>query len=142
MTPIQESELLLPTAEHIRDSEELLPCSCLEKYRHDGDHNSMCPAHYRPTIAQSLASRDAKHALEIAGRDARIQALEAALSLAVCMLAPYEPGDSRAVSDEFVTLAAIDCGLPDTEGAYAKIISDALDSIRARTALQRDTPAS
>jgi hypothetical protein len=33
--------------------------------------------------------------------------LRRALQLAVRMLAPYEPGDSRAVSDEFVALAAV-----------------------------------
>jgi hypothetical protein len=37
--------------------------------------------------------------------------LEEALKLAVGLLAPLEPGDSRAVSNEFVALAAVQCGM-------------------------------
>jgi len=52
-----------------------------------------------------------------------------ALDLAVAMLAPYEPGDSRAVSDEFVALASIvaDCANDDTW----RVIDAALSRIRA-----------
>lgn len=38
-----------------------------------------------------------------------------ALGLAVAMLSHYEPGDSRAVSDEFVALAAVACGIAKDE---------------------------
>lgn len=36
--------------------------------------------------------------------------LQDALTLAVALLAPYEPPDSRAVSNEFVALAELSCG--------------------------------
>lgn len=55
---------------------------------------------------------------------AEIERLKEALSLAVQMLFPYEPGDSRAVSDEFVALAAVDCGLADDK--CMKVIRDSL----------------
>lgn len=38
---------------------------------------------------------------------------ELALKLAVQMLSEFEPGDSRAVSNEFVALAAVECELVD-----------------------------
>lgn len=47
-----------------------------------------------------------------------------ALKLAVNMLAPYEPGDSRAVSDEFVALAAVSVG--DTSPEVMAVIRSAL----------------
>lgn len=40
-----------------------------------------------------------------------IEQLKKALSLAVNMLSVHEPPDSRAVSDEFVALACVDCGV-------------------------------
>lgn len=39
--------------------------------------------------------------------------LREALGLALVYLERFEPGDSRAVSDEFVALAAVQCGLGD-----------------------------
>ena len=52
--------------------------------------------------------------------------LRQALKLAVDMLAPYEPGDSRAVSNEFVALAALLTGLnPDEERAVMDVIDAA-----------------
>jgi hypothetical protein len=45
--------------------------------------------------------------------DARETRLYKALSVATDMLAPFEPKDSRAVSDEFVALAAIVCKVDD-----------------------------
>lgn len=47
-----------------------------------------------------------------------------ALSLAVDMLSKNEPGDSRAVSDEFVAIAAVQCGLVDE--AVMNVIINAL----------------
>jgi hypothetical protein len=47
-----------------------------------------------------------------------------ALSLAVSLLSKYEPPDSRAVSDEFVALACVDCG--DVSGKVMDIIESAL----------------
>lgn len=55
--------------------------------------------------------------------------LKRALSLAVSMLSIYEPPDSRAVSDEFVALACVDCGnmndevMPIIEAALARFNS-------------------
>lgn len=57
--------------------------------------------------------------------DQQIKDLRDALSLAVNMLAPYEPGDSRAVSDEFVALASVVSG--DTSGEVMPIIRAALE---------------
>jgi hypothetical protein len=39
--------------------------------------------------------------------------LRKALHVALLMLEPYEPKDSRAVSNEFVALATVDCGIDD-----------------------------
>jgi hypothetical protein len=50
--------------------------------------------------------------------------LTRALSLAVDMLSIYEPPDSRAVSDEFVALACVDCG--SVEGRVMDVIDAAL----------------
>lgn len=54
--------------------------------------------------------------------------LERGLSLALCLLAPHEPPDSRAVSNEFVALAALHIG--DASDGVMKIIDDALRSSR------------
>ncbi len=54
-------------------------------------------------------------------REAR---LSDALKLAVAMLAPLEPGDSRAVSDEFVALAAVSVG--EDDDAVMEVIEAAL----------------
>ena len=56
----------------------------------------------------------------------RIEALEAALDLAVNIIMVNEPGDSRAVSDEAVALAAVSCG--DTSPEVMAVIRDALAS--------------
>lgn len=44
---------------------------------------------------------------------ATYEQLELAFKLAVQMLSKLEPGDSRAVSNEFVALAAVECELVD-----------------------------
>ena len=49
-----------------------------------------------------------------------------ALDLALAWLAPNEPGDSRAVSNEFVAMYAIQCGLADNRVECRAIISSAL----------------
>lgn len=69
-------------------------------------------------------------------QSSRIAELEAALNLAVCMLAPYEPGDSRAVSDKFVALAAISCDQPDEDGECMRIITESLSRLRAASTEQ------
>ena len=50
--------------------------------------------------------------------------LRTALALAVRLLERHEPTDSRAVSDEFVALAAISCGVDDQD--HWNIINSAL----------------
>lgn len=50
--------------------------------------------------------------------------LERALTLAVNMLAPHEPPDSRAVSNEFVAVASVSAG--DASGDVMKVIDNAL----------------
>lgn len=50
--------------------------------------------------------------------------LTIALKLAVQMLSEYEPGDSRAVSNEFVALAAVECNLVDN--TVMQVINQAL----------------
>jgi len=51
--------------------------------------------------------------------------LREALGLALDMLEPFEPGDSRAVSNEFVAMAAIHAGLTDRVGECITIIRTA-----------------
>ena len=60
----------------------------------------------------------------------QVAALAPALHLATCMLANFEPGDSRAVSNEFVALACVDIG--DVRPEVMKVINDALDVERAK----------
>jgi hypothetical protein len=43
-------------------------------------------------------------------QEERVRVLEEALTCAVNVWAPLEPGDSRAVSDEFVAVAAVSSG--------------------------------
>jgi len=82
--------------------------------------------------SQTVRLINARAALSIpeAGEEA-VRAEREALKLAVAMLALAEPGDSRAVSDEFVALAAISCGLGTPE--IAAVVTNALAAIRART---------
>lgn len=47
-------------------------------------------------------------------KDIQISRLKEALELAVIRWFPSEPGDSRAVSDEFVAVAAVASGLGDS----------------------------
>lgn len=51
--------------------------------------------------------------------------LQTALKLAVAMLAHTEPGDSRAVSDEFVALCSVSCG--DSSGEVMPVIRRGLE---------------
>lgn len=51
-------------------------------------------------------------------------ALSKALNLALLYLARLEPGDSRAVSDEFVAMAAVASG--DTAPEVMRVIDEAL----------------
>lgn len=47
---------------------------------------------------------------EIADLLPRVEAYEKALDLAIAILGRWEPSDSRAISDQFVTIAAVRCG--------------------------------
>lgn len=117
---------MIPTSEHIEEAERLLPskgCSCNQgRLERLGYHDEWCPAHYRPTLAQALASRDEKHVTELAVRDARIAALEAALKHCI-----------RHV-DEYAN-----CADEIELGAYGACRDV---SQIARTALKQDGPAS
>jgi len=62
----------------------------------------------------------------------RIEALDAALGLALERLGAMEPGDSRAVSDEYVAMAAVACDLDDLDSSLA-IIRVARSSPETRT---------
>jgi hypothetical protein len=64
---------------------------------------------------------------------ARIEALEGALDLALSYLIEDEPGDSRAVSDEFVAMAVILEG-HDADGCLPIVKA----AIAARAALAKD----
>jgi hypothetical protein len=61
------------------------------------------------------------------GASERVADLELALDLALRHLIRFEPGDSRAVSDEFVAMAAIQCGLFDRLGECRDIIRAAIE---------------
>jgi hypothetical protein len=65
--------------------------------------------------------------LKMAARD--IEDFKAALHLALAMLSPHEPGDSRAVSNEYVALATIDRGIDDEKSWV--VIRDALNRLNA-----------
>lgn len=54
--------------------------------------------------------QDAKLAREICDRFNTHSALQRALNLALVYMSRFEPGDSRAVSDEFVAMAAVSIG--------------------------------
>ena len=61
---------------------------------------------------------------ELEATSARIAALEGALGLALAYMARFEPKDSRAVSDEFVAMAAIHSG--DYSESVMRVIDAAL----------------
>jgi hypothetical protein len=63
----------------------------------------------------------------------RVEELQAALDLALAWLTPFEPGDSRAVSDEFFAMAAIACEVSGDRANHLRIIVDA-QAIEARRA--------
>lgn len=67
---------------------------------------------------------------------ARPSDLQLALDLALAWLVRYEPSDSRAVSNEFVAMAAIACGQNDNLDECRRIIRTALaeDAERQRVA--------
>lgn len=69
----------------------------------------------------------------IAHQSQRIEDLEKAFDLATCRLGELEPGDSRAVSDEFVAMAAVLCGLFDHDGSIMKIIDEGLLREKAKS---------
>ena len=56
--------------------------------------------------------------------------LKKALDLALCMLYPHEPGDSRAVSDQFVALACIQ--IDDFNAMAVYIIDQSLAVYKAK----------
>jgi hypothetical protein len=88
-----------------------------------------CSRYYEPKAARPADNVQA--AIEMAlDRYAgpRIADLELALGLALDWLIQYEPGDSRAVSNEFVAMASILAGIPDRIDECRKIIRDARDS--------------
>lgn len=58
------------------------------------------------------------------GGEPNIKQLRRGLSLALRMLEPHEPPHSCAVSDEFVALAALECG--DASEAVMAVIDAAL----------------
>jgi hypothetical protein len=75
-------------------------------------------------FAEVLRSRGRSNSLHDVNRAAdlidQLDATKRALALAVDMLAPHEPGDSRAVSAYFVALAAVSVG--DTSPEVMQII--------------------
>lgn len=71
-----------------------------------------------PEAAAALTSQSTQLSA-MAGDNAR---LREALGLALMWLEPHEPPDSRAVSNEFVAMAAIHAGLTDNVGECMEII--------------------
>jgi hypothetical protein len=81
-----------------------------------------------PANSPEAASSD-EDAVELVARaihPSRIADLELALDLALARLVHLEPGDSRAVSNEFVAMAAISCNIRDNLDECRQIIRDAL----------------
>lgn len=84
--------------------------------------NSTTGDSVRNSCADELEKWAARH------HSAVPQPTKEALDLAVNMIIAAEPGDSRAVSDEAVALAAVACG--DTSDAVMKVIRAALSLSR------------
>lgn len=68
----------------------------------------------------------------------RIRELEQALNLALCMLERHEPGDSRAISNEFVALACVDANKGDE--ASNAVIEAALKHFKVGDGIMRNVP--
>ena len=79
----------------------------------------------RKLKAEAIAAWNRRAALSTPATTGEGERLRRALSLALKWLIQYEPGDSRAVSDEFVAMAAIEAGLGDA--SCDAIISAALE---------------
>ena len=88
------------------------PCRYCGLHYHPGDHSLTCPI--GKLEAEVAALREAEGDLKLA--------LEWALEI----LGRYEPGDSRAVSDEFVSAYAVLCGLTDRREEARAILLQAL----------------
>jgi hypothetical protein len=86
--------------------------------RHDLNHESVC------TIGRD----------RIMALSKRVDELQKALDLAVIRLGAMEPPDSRAVSDEFVAIAAMDAGGTAVNDACHDIIDAALAEEKAKAA--------
>lgn len=67
-------------------------------------------------VSRQAHARAERAEAEIAAAKRRIEELEAGLTCAMNVWGPLEPGDSRAVSNEYVAVAAILCGLGNDEG--------------------------
>ena len=66
----------------------------------------------------------------------RIANLESALNLALCYLSNFEPPDSRAVSDEFVAMAAIHMdGGVDHNNLCMPIIEAGIEAVKRQNVI-------
>jgi hypothetical protein len=86
--------------------------------RHDLNHEVVC------TLARD----------RIMGLSKRVDELQKALDLAICLLGKTEPPDSRAVSDEFVAMASMSAGGETVNEACHDIIDKALAEEKAKAA--------
>jgi hypothetical protein len=67
------------------------------------------------SMLQDMGYRGGRGATALPPNDPYVTALREALQLALNRLAPLEPPDSRAVSDGFVAMSAVQCGLVSQE---------------------------
>lgn len=78
--------------------------------------------------AEAFKATLAKAGYELITVEAKLAQMRQALTLALARLEPLEPGDSRAVSDEFVAMAAIVAGIGNKKGD--EIIEAALATLQ------------
>ena len=107
--------------------------SCFQVYGADGSriaHTGM------GQLPPPRSSESEANAAAIVHFENNFEPLRKALALALCYLARFEPGDSRAVSNEFVAMSSVLAG--DTSGEVMPIIEDAL-SVAEREAEKPET---
>lgn len=95
--------------------------SCFQVYGADGSriaHTGM------GQLPPSRSSESEANAAAIVHWENNFEPMRKALALALCYLLQFEPGDSRAVSNEFVAMQAVLSG--DTSGEVMPIIEAAL----------------
>jgi hypothetical protein len=89
------------------------------------------PQQFTTEQLQQMLEQRAADATLLREQERRMADLQMVADLALNTLTQFEPGDSRAVSDEFVAMAAIQCGQTDRLDECREIIRAALGGSHA-----------